>query len=385
MTQQSTPPQSLLVHDGELVDFRTLLGELGTPFVECVGSPGPNEREGRWDLVIATPKRLLSLHLEDQTTQPARIAVCDQDSKTLRTSLERAGIETLVRRPVHPAAMRALLLHALYRGPEKRNNRRVSVGGPVRYRRGWRQRPAMLADLSLGGCRLLADQALERGQAFTLLVPPELSGGRGYSVRARVVRSVDIDDGPGGERFAIHARFEDPSRRQLEKLQASLRQHVAGPATLDDAREAAQAMLDENAAPEAHEAAPEARRANERRSEARHEIGERVVALDDEAARVLMGRDISLGGMRVDPNPRLVVGDNVRIAIHLEGHANPLVLHARVHRDDGARGIVLRFHELPREAARALTDLLDALPIVSIGASQQGGAIVSELLETGTG
>ena len=48
----------------------------------------------------------------------------------------------MVRRPFHPAALRALVVHSLYRGPEKRRSPRVNVGAPVRVKLGWRHREA---------------------------------------------------------------------------------------------------------------------------------------------------------------------------------------------------------------------------------------------------
>ena len=63
------------------------------------------------------------------------------DSKTLRRRLRDAGTDLIVRRPVHPAALRLLILHSLYRGPEKRRTNRVSVGATIQY-------PCKIATLS---------------------------------------------------------------------------------------------------------------------------------------------------------------------------------------------------------------------------------------------
>jgi hypothetical protein len=121
----------------------------------------------------------------------------------------------------------------------------------------------------------------------------------------------------------------------------------------------------------------------ERRQGERHEIERGGAGLDEEATRILMGRDISLGGMRVDPNPRLRLGICLDLAIHLEGREKPLVLGARVHRIDGERGVVLRFLGVPSETARELTDLMATLPLIDPGEGN-GGVLVSEILETGT-
>ena len=48
-------------------------------------------------------------------TGPMKIAVVTEDSNTLRSMLRRIGFDLLVRRPVHPYALKLLLARALYR------------------------------------------------------------------------------------------------------------------------------------------------------------------------------------------------------------------------------------------------------------------------------
>jgi hypothetical protein len=387
MTNEASAPVTLLVHDGELCDVRDLLARLGTSFVERRGAPADGDRDAHWDLVISTPNQLLALHLQNDDKPPRQIAICDQDSRTLRASLQRAGIQLMVRRPVHPAALRALIVHALYRGPEKRRSRRVSVGAPVRYRIGWSQRSAILADLSLGGCRLLASEEIERGRALRLLVDPALAGGKAFSVRARSLGSSPAGVGAAGT-IAFTAKFERVSPRLAEKIGAMVSAHVSGPATFSEeiAQESAGPAGEAPPTP-TEQVAPEPPRqmaplAEDRRQGERREIEHRVAGLDEEATRILMGRDISLGGMRVDPNPRLRLGECLDLAIHVEGRKKPLVLGARVHRNDGERGVVLRFLGVPSETARELTDLMAAMPLID-PAEGSGGVLVSEILENG--
>src|SRR5262249_30415503 len=113
-----SPPTSLLLHDGELADVRALLGSLGAPFVERLGSERAQDPATRWSLVIGSARRILDLQLARSAAPPVQIAILAHDARTLRTSLRRSGATLMVRRPVHPAALRALVLHSLYRGPE---------------------------------------------------------------------------------------------------------------------------------------------------------------------------------------------------------------------------------------------------------------------------
>ena len=77
----------------------------------------------------------------------------------LRDQLRGVGFDYLVRRPIHPGALRLLLLRALYRGPERRVTVRYPIGGEVAYKLGLRRRRATLLEVSLRGCRLQAARA----------------------------------------------------------------------------------------------------------------------------------------------------------------------------------------------------------------------------------
>ncbi|HEY5657910.1 MAG TPA: PilZ domain-containing protein [Myxococcota bacterium] len=382
-------PKTLLLHDGELADLHALLEDLQTPFVARQGTIENEDEEVPWDLIIATPQRLLSLPFHTPGSSQQRLVICDQDSRTLRNSLRRAGIELMVRRPVHPAALRALLVHALYRGPEKRRLPRASIGAPVRYRMGWRQQPAILADLSLGGCRLLTQQPAARGKTLTLILPAKLTGRRGLSLKARVLRS-GANEARGSGANTVIAKFENLGRGALERLKEILDAHASGPAVLDGATAAlaaqeagVQAVVQlQQPSASAYSATPDpGADPNDRRTGPRHTIDPLILRLRDEAARVLVGRDISVGGMRVDGGRGLAVGQRVQIAIHVSGTNAPLVVTAEVHRDDGPEGMALRFVDLPADTATRLSQALEKLPVLATtGDEDTPGCIVSEIL-----
>lgn len=85
--------------------------------------------------------------------------------------------------------------------------------------------------------------------------------------------------------------------------------------------------------------------------------------------------------MRVAPNPALSVDQQLRVALYGSVGDTPLVLEARVTRDDAERGLVLRFVDVPESSARYLEKLLDALPILIGGSSPASGLVVSEILD----
>jgi len=365
MTQPpAANPRSLLIHDGELVDVRALLVTLGIPFVERVGAESPADRAHPWELVIASAKRILELKLPSSAQPPRQIAILAHDARTLRSSLRRSGTTMIVRRPVHPAALRALVVHSLYRGPEKRRSTRVNVGAPVRVKLGWRNREALLVNLSVTGCRILTNRLAQRGDSFRLQLPPELAGGRALAVEASVVECLSNPD-PTLGRFITSASFVGVDARMHTLLAAAVAAHAEGPAICADAPPIA-IPADAAAAPTSAVGTPQSTAPE--------------ASLDAEAAHVLMGRDLSRGGMRVDPNPLLAVGMNLRLAVHAETREAPLILNAMVVRDDGDQGLLLRFRDLSADLARYLDYVIHALPLV-IDDDDDEGCLVAELLE----
>ncbi|MBW1685974.1 MAG: PilZ domain-containing protein [Deltaproteobacteria bacterium] len=374
---------SLLLHDGELADVCALMGQLGLEFTERRGSPKPEDEARGWDLVVSTPRRLLELDVGATGSQPVRIAILDKDSNTLRSMLQRAGINLIVRRPVHPAALRLLLLHSLYRGPEKRRALRVSVGAPVRYRAGLRRRSGIMADLSLTGCRLLSTHPVECGRSLRLSIPAELAGKKGFRLTGTVLRTGGSEL-PGVTASAIAFRKLPPKVR--DRLRSTVAAHITGPAMLPEG----EVLAPLSSMAEALEATPgkpagsqAAAKPRERRRNPRRQYEQHVIALGVEAARVLIGCDISLEGMRVDSHPDLSVGDELQIALHVRVREKALVVRARVTRDDGEQGLVLQFSNLSQSSRAYLRNVINFRPILAVsGEGEEGaGIIISEILE----
>ena len=132
----------LLIHDGELADVRELLDELGLSFKESRPRTTEDDDYRVAPIVIATPQYLSSRLHAGEVGSGIRIAIIEDHAKTLLAMLTRGGVDWFVRRPFHPAALRGLLLHCIYQGPEKRSARRVSIGAAVHFQTGWRKRGA---------------------------------------------------------------------------------------------------------------------------------------------------------------------------------------------------------------------------------------------------
>jgi len=100
---------------------------------------------------------------------------------------------------------------------------------------------------------------------------------------------------------------------------------------------------------------------------------------------VLVGRDLSSGGMRVDPDPVLAPGQCLRLAVYGAAREEPFLVRARVIRSDAKDGAALQFEELDPETTRRVEGLVALLPSVESlrdGEAGSVGTVVSEVLET---
>ena len=358
---------ALLLHDGELADVRAALDSIGTRFVERVGAATREDLRKAWRLIVTTPHRALDLQAGTAFAETVRVAVLEKDSRTLRAMMRRMGIDLMLRRPFHPAALRLLLLHTLYQGPERRKAPRISIGALVHVRIGFRRRqPAILAELSCTGCRLVASKPIEPGRHLNLRFPADLGGGGSFSLRGRV-RRIEQTENTDAERHAMTVVFGEPSDRVTRRLNAVMATFEEGPAALGD-----------ELAPAASPLCSDLPK-SERRTDLRRAYEQRVIATGEDATRALIGRDISVGGMRVHHNRSLSVGDKLEIALHAGPGGDPLVVKSVVERDDRRAGHVLRFHDLSDSDARILEQMLGFLPILQ--ADGDDGILVSEILE----
>jgi hypothetical protein len=384
MEYQKPTPSVLLLHDGELADLAAVIEPLGG--IDRRGNPTESDRTRAWDVVIASVDRMLELHEHLPETSAVRIAVLDGDSKTLRKMLYRIDTDLLVRQPVDHAALRLLILHALYRGPERRRTTRVSMGATVCFRIGLRRRTAILAELSTRGCRLMAEQGRHRAgpdRSVAVVLPPEVTNdGCSLSLRGQVMRVSSADAGTD----VIAVLFELLRETARKRLESIVLTHSHGPAVLDHAVALAHHSVanipedDEPQPPDLDEPADDT--SSERRIHQRHTLSRRIVALGDEAARVLIGRDLSVGGMRIDPTPGLSVGDQLDIAVHIRPDGQPLVVVAEITRDDGPEGMALRFVDLSPAARAYLEEMVFALPAIvdSNSSEEDAGLVVSEVV-----
>lgn len=339
----------VIVDDGVLDDVCALLDEIGASYTRWRKSTAPAHLTEPSRLLVATASLAVSLRyrrvIRSERDAATWIAFVDGDSRSQRTYLANAGFNFLIRRPVHKGALRMLLQRALWTGNDSRKaGGRVAVGYEVTVRAGMRRHRATLVDLSTSGCRLLAQFAPKIGAALRVQLPGQLAGAKPFAVGGSVVRvrSGEFEGGDSCE-SAVALRFDRQDSATKKRLRDLVSGLSNGPATQTEgmARASGQTPWE-----------------NARARRARFDESVRVMG----ASTLLVARDLSVGGMRIEPCPSLRVGDRVQIAIEAGGRTEPIVARARVLRDDGPKGLALRFEEVETWSARRLEGLLEKLP-----------------------
>jgi hypothetical protein len=407
-------PEAVLCDSGELDDVAALLYRLGEPPMRVWPADlrllEPWELPGR--LFVTSVKLGLTSELPPGLDRPGvvRVAVGDSDTATVTTAMLRRGFHFVVRRPVHPEALRLLFSQILFRGREQRRASRFSYGGEVRWRMGLRMGRCHMAEVSSEGCRLLLREPLRLRRRIVLRVPIERGGERSVKLRGRVVRRDLPRRDLGGAPASVAVAFENLSKRARAQLDLVLAACAAGPATTRGdtvprpvAQPPAHTNLPARIAARGLEAArkptlplklPGAEPAEpaaqgpgyDRRLAPRVALGREVVAIDPGESRVthtLVGRDLSMGGMSVEPHPLLEPGAKLHVALYGPDLGDPLVILARVVRTDGTRGFGLRFEEVPAESSKRLASLVAALPSVeslSEDKSRPQGLVLGEIV-----
>jgi len=361
-----TPKPVLIVDDGDLADVRVLLDEMEVSWLEARALGGPDIPDSV-SLLITNSRAALS-KAGGRPEAALHVVVYDQVSRTLRKVLERSGCDLVLEKPFNEYTFRLVAEQALYAGPERRRGPRVVLSAEVKLQVGRRPRVAEVVQLSLRGCGLRTDQDVKVGRELKVTFPKELTGGTALEASGPALSVDATKDDPDQHNVSMAFRLMNgPSRRVVAKI---MERHGAGaelrPRTHRDTA-----------------ARPPDPRPGERRAGQRRRFTRRVLAASTGASRVLIGRDLSSGGMRVRPDPDLALGDVLKLAIHSRPGLPAIMVKAEVTRDDGADGVLLLFRDLPESIAARLEQIMDGLPAMQLGKrpSASPGVVVSEVLE----
>ncbi len=389
-----SPPAVLVLDDGELDDVQQMLQEMAIPFARIRGGAIVQGTPPPRDLLVATPRRIGAVKeaVGDAIDPPIRVMVVNEDSNALRSQLRRSRFDYLVRRPVHAEALRLMILHCAYKGEERRNEPRVAIGFEVSFRAGLVTRRATLADLSSRGCRLVSRNRVERGKRVKVWIPDAIGAGEPLIVVGRVMH-VERTETSAAECFRLGIAFERLDTETRQALTLVIEDHAHGPATLrgqgverwSPPQAAPEPAVVERAAPvkQACPAPADADRENRRRA-ARAAYSQTVPAFGDRALRVLVGRDLSIGGMRIQPQDEVELGDRLHLAIYGEPGSEPLLVWGEVGRSDGVRGLMIRFDPLDASTQERMERLVSSLPAVESlhdSEAEAMGTVLSEIVD----
>jgi hypothetical protein len=376
------PSLAIVIDDGELDDVETLLEELGAnPVRHRLRDPtGFRGWEQPPRLFVAAARSALSIQIPASAASEGvvSIAVGEDDSQTMCALMQRQGFQYVVRRPVHPEALRLLFLRALYRKSDKRREPRFPFGYEVTWWLHWRRWRGPLVELSPSGCRVLApDCPAEPGARLNVKIPREAANGQSLRLPGTVVR-VESKRSRGRQRhFALAIEFAELEANARERLGALLAARSIGPATLPrDRKPIADPGIERD---------PDAVSRRDRRSHPRGAFPQEVVSLEAEAERVmhvLVGRDLSAGGIRVEPHPVLAVGDRLRLAIYDASRPAPVIVEAVAIRDDAEQGLAMRFMDVEPAMAEHIERIVGTLPAVeALRGADSEAVFITDILE----
>jgi hypothetical protein len=274
----------------------------------------------------------------------------------------------VARRPVHPTVLRLLLQRALYQGAERRRDARVAIGAEVNIGSELGSRTAVLAELSRRGCGLVTRQLLEVGDTLEVTLSDALPGASPLTLSGRVVGvepSLAIEQ--GGHSTAVV--FDETTRATVRCIDEIMREHAVGPTGYLE-----HTPGEPTPVPDAKQAA----RGDpaERRVFPRGRYSQLVLAREGGTVHSLIGRDLSLGGMRVAASAELRAGNRLQLLIYGSAGVLPVMVEAKVVRDDGDEGAGLSFDALDVESRKHLLEIVDSLDVLD----SPSGTVVSEIV-----
>lgn len=333
-----------IVDDGELEDVRRALTSLGVSF--ACGAELPEEGEIPLLVTSAARARGMRAGAGGERRHHLHLVVSDADGD----SLHGIPCDFLLRRPVTKEVLRLLAERASYVGPERRRSTRVAMGVPVNLHLEDAVHEAILAQLSIGGCGLVASRAFDEGTALRVELPKELTRPRHLHIAGRVL-SARATTTADGHTFDISVVFD--ALRLSDRV--TLRALMAGQPIDFRPRSEGGAQAGPSRAP---------RRGTRRTPGRRFGV-----------ARVVIGRDLSDAGMRIELDPTLHEGDALQLALYGSTGRDALLLRGIAERDPQEEAWRVRFVDLGEQASRGIGALREEC-------TRDGpGFVIAEILE----
>ena len=403
--------QIMLLDDGELTEVATLLDQMGISYIRPDTSEMQEAFPAPLELLITTALHAQSVERGSPTGarpgRPLRIIATDEKSDSLDQKLHELGFHLKVKLPGHSEIWDLLIRRALYPGNERRSEERIAVGASVslalesnaRGRTG-----ARLMDISNRGCRILTPDRMPLGSTLSVILPSQVSGGLSLRLDGEVVRVAKANHAEGHFagvlwdsqmsdflRVRLSSLLNEWSLGPPEEIESPLESDM--PILPSHASESLDGLVldDETDPPIAVPRAVggtsgtrEFIQGEDRRRRTRRPYLKPVPSHRCGRGKVLMARNLSALGMKIEPMPHLDLGQEIELVLHGPGLIEPLRLAAQVARDDGIEGLVLAFQAMSPEQLHRVHQLVDGLPLVESLESDSKrlqGAILAELVD----
>jgi hypothetical protein len=369
-----------LDEEDELARIQTLVTRLGVDCVRWQGGSDDAPPEPR-ELLVTTGAKALKMPVPEvpasETDGPIWLCVNNGDFFPLRDRLRERGVHYLVQMTTDDEALRLLLQQLLYRGTNRRSANRLPMDCQIDVKiRDAEKSRAQLLELSSDGCRLDCGRALEKGTPLSVKIPNSL-GGVELEIFGQVIRS----ESQRGGRDVVVMQMGDLESKVRAQLEAIIRGDRIGtrvtPLVAVPEREP-DAYIDGTGIPDWDEFARQADRRRHPRRPYQHLV-ETAARGDTAESHSAMGVELSAEGMRIVGLPDIVVGSEVRVALHSNVGAEPIALEATVLRDDGD-SVALQFRSVTPEIREQIEALMDEKPSVEdLQADQSEQIVISEV------
>lgn len=406
------PPEVLLLDDGELHEVAQLLESIGVPFTRLCGAQASADIAPPTGLVIATSQRAGSLRPGSppgaSRGRPLRILAGDEASSATRSKLRQLGFQLLVRLPAHRDIWQMLIGEALT--PQSDEARGEDMEDScISVTTGRAQQSASLRGIANRGCHLQSRREFRAGARVGFQLTDPADRAAPLTLSGKLVRVAGELDAEGEPLHSAAMLFdEDMSPEQRQQLSSLLNRWSKGagsfarptelslpacdgpgPAgfSLDDETDpllASEIEVELQLMPDPPTPASEqSSDATDRRRHERAEFPQGIRAESLAGERLLMGRNISPGGMRVAAGQGLREGERFRLAIYGPAEMDPFTVDARVIRDEGASGVALGFEDVNSETADKLEKLVACLPQLQVLDEREAdplGTVISQIL-----
>jgi hypothetical protein len=197
--------------------------------------------------------------------------------------------------------------------------------------------------------------------------PPMLSRGERQRATTQAAETNEEETPTAKPQVEVsQTQAEGPSGTQAEEPTTTESQDSSSV----EARDSSSAEAHDSSSAEAHDSSSaEARGSSSAevpRSTGRGVFEQEIVQIDEEArvVQALLGRDLSVEGIRVVRQLGLDPGNKLRIALFDTSQKEPLILSAEVSRDDGGSGLFLHFVDLSAEMAARVEAIVSQLPAI---------------------